>query len=255
MRKLGIPVVADRVIQQAIAQILTPIYEEQFNDCSFGFRPNRSCEMAVIKALEFMNNEYRWIVDIDLERFFDTVNHDRLLNIISRTIDDGDVISLIRKYLESGIMIKGNLEKSEIGTPQGGNLSTLLSNIMLNELDKELEARGLKFVRYADYSMIFAKSEKAANRILKSITIFIDKKLGLRVNAEKSKISRPTTTKFLGFGFWAAKNGVIKPKPHLKSIQKFKRKLKELTTRKWSISLDERIKKINQVVRGLSKLL
>ena len=250
MRKLGIPVVVDRVIQQAIAQILTPIYEEQFNDCSFGFRPNRSCEMAVIKALEFMNNEYTWIVDINLERFFDTVNHDRLLNIISRTIDDGDVISLIRKYLESGVMIKGKLEKSKIGTPQGGNLSPLLSNIMLNELDKELEARGLKFVRYADDSMIFAKSEKAANRILKSVTIFIEKKLGLKVNAEKSKISRPRTTKFLGFGFWVAKDGVIKSKPHLKSIQKFKRKLKELTTRKWSISLNERIKKINQVVRG-----
>ena len=149
-RKLGIPTVVDRVVQQAIAQVLSPIYEEQFSNSSYGFRPKRSCEMAVVRSLGIMNDSYDWIVDIDLERFFDTVHHDRLMNIISRTVSDGDVISLIRKFWVSGVMIGGRREESSVGTPQGGNLSPLLSNIMLNELDKELEARGLHFVRYAD---------------------------------------------------------------------------------------------------------
>lgn len=144
MRKLGIPTVVDRVVQQAIHQVLSPIFEKEFSEYSYGFRPNRSCEMAIIKSLEFLNDGYDWIVDIDLERFFDTVNHDKLMRIISKTIDDGDVISLIRKYLVSGVMVKGKYEETPIGTPQGGNLSPLLSNIMLNELDKELENRGLQ---------------------------------------------------------------------------------------------------------------
>jgi group II intron reverse transcriptase/maturase len=206
--------------------------------------------MAIIKSLEIMNNGNDWIVDIDLEKFFDTVNHDRLITIIRRTVKDGEVVSLIRKFLESGIMENGNYQDTKIGTPQGGNLSPLLSNIMLNELDKELEARGLQFVRYADDCMIFVKSEKSANRVMKSITKFIEDKLGLIVNAEKSKVSKPTKIKFLGYGFWVGKGGKYKPKPHLKSIQKFKRKLKELTCRKYSISLDERIKKLNYLIRG-----
>ena len=249
-RKLGIPTVVDRVIQQAIAQVLNPIYEKQFSETSYGFRPNKSCEMAIVKALELMNGGHDWVVDIDLERFFDTVNQDRLITIIMRTVKDGDVVSLIRKFLESGVMENGKYQETKVGTPQGGNLSPLLSNIMLNELDKELEARGQKFVRYADDCMIFVKSEKAADRVLKSITTFIEKKLGLKVNAEKSKVSKPTKIKFLGFGFWVGKGGQYKPKPHLKSIQKFRRKLKELTKRSWSISLDKRIKKINYLVRG-----
>lgn len=249
-RKLGIPTVVDRVIQQAIVQVLSPIYEEQFSNSSYGFRPNRSCEMAIIKSLELMNDGYDWIVDLDLERFFDTVHHDRLITIIMRTVKDGEVVSLIRKFLESGVMENEKYRDTKVGTPQGGNLSPLLSNIMLNELDKELEARGQNFVRYADDCMIFVKSEKAANRVLKSITTFIEKKLGLIVNAEKSKVTKPTNTKFLGFGFWVGKGGIYKPKPHLKSIQKFKRKLKELTCRSLSISLDNRIKKLNYAVRG-----
>ncbi|WP_245630364.1 group II intron reverse transcriptase/maturase [Amphibacillus sediminis] len=160
-RKLGIPTVVDRVIQQAINQVLSPIFEKQFSDYSYGFRPRRSCEMAITKALEYLNDGYEWVVDIDLERFFDTVHHDKLVRIISHT-KDGDVMSLIRKYLVSGVMIQGNYEDTPIGTPQGGNLSTLLSNIMLNELDQELEGRGLRFVRYADDRLIFFKSEKAA---------------------------------------------------------------------------------------------
>lgn len=249
-RKLGIPTVVDRVIQQSIVQILTPIYEEQFSENSYGFRPNRSCEMAVIKALEILNEGNEWIVDIDLEKFFDTVHQDKLITIIRRTVKDGEVVSLIRKFLNAGVMENGIVSATREGMPQGGNLSPLLSNIMLNELDKELEARGLNFVRYADDCMIFVKSEKAANRVLETITKWIEKKLGLKVNAEKSEVTRPTKTKYLGFSFWASKGGVWKPKPHLKSIQKFKRKLKQLTKRKWSISLDRRIKELNYLIRG-----
>lgn len=250
MRNLGIPTVTDRIIQQAIFQVISPIFEKQFNDNSFGFRPGKSCEQAVIKALEYLNNGYEWIVDIDLEKFFDTVNQDKLITIIGKTITDGDVVSLIRKYLSAGVMEKGIVKPTYIGTPQGGNLSPLLSNIMLNELDKELEARELNFVRYADDCIILVKSEKAANRVLTSITKFIEKKLGLKVNAEKSKVTRPTKTKYLGFSFWKSPKGQWKPKPHLKSYQKLIRKLKQLTDRSWSISLDDRIKRINYVVRG-----
>lgn len=250
MRNLGIPTVVDRVIQQAIVQVLSPIYEEQFSESSYGFRPKRSCEMAVIRSLELMNDGYDWIVDLDLEKFFDTVNQDKLIGLIMKTVKDGEVVSLIRKFLVSGVMENGHYQPTKVGTPQGGNLSPLLSNIMLNELDKELEARCLNFVRYADDCMIFVKSEKAANRVLTSITTYIEKKLGLKVNAEKSKVSKPTGIKFLGYGFWVAKGGKYKPKPHLKSIQKLKRKLKELTCRSWNISLDSRIQKLNYVVRG-----
>ena len=250
MRNLGIPTVTDRIIQQAIFQVISPIFEKQFNDNSFGFRPGKSCEQAVIKALEYLNDGYEWIVDIDLEKFFDTVNQDKLITIIGKTITDGDVVSLIRKYLSAGVMEKGIVKPTYVGTPQGGNLSPLLSNIMLNELDKELETRGLNFVRYADDCIILVKSEKAANRVLTSITKFIEKKLGLKVNAEKSKVTRPTQTKYLGFSFWATKGGKWKPKPHIKSYQKLERRLKQLTDRSWNISLDNRIKQINYVVRG-----
>ena len=249
-RNLGIPTVTDRIIQQAIVQIINPIFEEQFSETSYGFRPNRSCEQAVIKALEYLNDGYEWIVDIDLEKFFDTVNQDKLITIIGKTIKDGDVVSLIRKYLSAGVMEKGIVKTTPIGTPQGGNLSPLLSNIMLNELDKELEARGLNFVRYADDCIILVKSEAAANRVLNSITKYIEKKLGLKVNAEKSKVTTPPETKYLSFSFWKDTKGRWKPKPHIKSYQKLTRKLKELTNRSWSISLDKRIEQINYTIRG-----
>ncbi len=207
--------------------------------------------MAIIKSLEFLNDGYDWIVDIDLERFFDTVNHDKLMRIISKTIDDGDVISLIRKYLVSGVMVKGKYEETPIGTPQGGNLSPLLSNIMLNELDKELENRRLQFVRYADDALIFVKSEKAANRVMESVVKFIEKKLGLIVNAEKSKIACPKDLKFLGFGYYYdSKDKKYQVRPHPISVQKFKRKLRQLTKRNWSIPLDYRILKLKQVIFG-----
>lgn len=250
-RQLGIPTVVDRVIQQAIVQRLAPIYDEKFSDNSYGFRKGRNCEQAIIKALEYFNDGYNWIVDIDLERFFDTVNHDKLTNIISRTIKDGNLISLIRAFLDSGVMINGRYEDTLVGTPQGGNLSPLLSNIMLNELDKALEARGLKFVRYADDCLILVGSKKAAERVMQSITKYIEKKLGLKVNVAKSKVSKPNDIKYLGFGFYYDKNaGRWFPRAHEKSIEKFKRKLKQLTCRRWSIDLSDRINKINAVVRG-----
>jgi group II intron reverse transcriptase/maturase len=207
--------------------------------------------MAIIKSLEFLNDGQDWVVDIDLERFFDTVNHDKLMRIIANTINDGDVISLIRKYLVSGVMVNGNYEETPVGTPQGGNLSPLLSNIMLNELDKELEGRGLRFVRYADDELIFVKSEKAANRVMKTIVRFIEEKLGLIVNAEKSKVSRPKELKFLGFGYYYdSRFERYQVKPHPKSVQKFQRKLRQLTKRNGSISLDFRILKLKQVIFG-----
>lgn len=251
MRKLGIPSVIDRVIQQAIVQVLTPIYEEQFSNNSYGFRPNRCCEQAIIKALEYFNDGYDWIVDIDLQSFFDEVNQDKLIGIIRRTIKDGNLVSLIRKFLQSGVMEKGVVQETKKGTPQGGNLSPLLSNIMLNELDKELESRGLHFVRYADDCLIMVKSEKAANRVMESITTFITKKLGLKVNVEKSKIARPNNIKYLGFGFYKKINqNIWRPKPHIKSINKFKIKLRGILVRSKSISLDERLLKLKQIIYG-----
>jgi len=250
MRQLGIPTVVDRVIQQAIAQVLSPIYERQFSKSSYGFRPGRSCEMAVIRSLELLNDGRDWVVDIDLERFFDTVNHDRLMNILHRTITDGDVLSLIRKFLVSGVMVGETYEETTVGTPQGGNLSPLLSNVMLNELDKELEARGLHFVRYADDCNIFVGSQKAAERVMKSVTGFIERKLGLKVNATKSQIGRPDQIKFLGFGYFTNKDGRYQAKPHKLSIEKLKRKLRALTNRKWSISLDERLRKLKLQIVG-----
>ena len=251
MRKLGIPSVIDRVLQQAIVQVLTPIYEKQFSDNSYGFRPDRCCEQAVIKALELFNDGYDWIVDIDLQSFFDEVNQDKLMAIIHRTIKDDDVISLIRKFLQSGVMENGVLQATKKGTPQGGNLSPLLSNIMLNELDKELEARGLHFVRYADDCLIMVRSEKAANRVMESITTFITRKLGLKVNMEKSKVARPNQIKYLGFGFYK-KNGqnIWRPKPHIKAVEKFKYRLKQILCRSWSILLDERLLKLKQLIYG-----
>ena len=251
IRKLGVPTVTDRFIQQAIAQVLTPIYEEQFHNHSYGFRPNRCAQQAVIKALEMMNDGHSWIVDIDLERFFDTVDQDKLMTIIGRTIKDGEVISIIRKFLVSGIMVDGEYEDSIIGTPQGGNLSPLLANIMLNELDKEMEARGLDFVRYADDCIIMVGSRQAAERVIRSITRYIEGKLGLKVNASKSKIDKPKGIKYLGFGFYYdsfAKE--YRAKPHAKAVEKFKARMKELTCRSWGADNGYKVKKLNELIRG-----
>ena len=253
VRLLGIPTVKDRVIQQAIAQVLTPMFDKKFSEYSYGFRPNRYAEMAIIQALEYLNDGHEWIVDIDLERFFDTVHHDRLMNLVSRTVNDGDVISLIRKFLVSGVQIDEEYKESVIGTPQGGNLSPLLSNIMLNELDIELENRGLRFVRYADDCIIMVKSEMAAKRVMRSVTKFIEEKLGLIVNSTKTKVTRPNDPhmKFLGFGFFKDYQAdLYKAKPHQKLVENFKYKLKQLTRKNWSVETKFQVERINQVIRG-----
>ena len=251
VRNLGVPTVVDRFVQQAIAQVLTPIYEPKFSESSYGFRPDRCCEMAILKALEFMNDGYQWVVDIDLEKFFDNVNHDKMISLIMKDVKCGEIVSLINKFLKSGIMIDDEYKESVIGTPQGGNLSPLLSNIMLNQLDKELEARGLRFTRYADDCIILVGSSKAADRVMKNVSIFIESKLGLKVNMTKSKVSKPNDIKYLGFGFFMDKNdGLWKAKPHAKSVEKLKLKLKKLTSRRRSISFDERLEKIKKTIVG-----
>lgn len=249
VRKLGIPTVIDRTIEQAITQILSPIFEPMFSEYSYGFRPGRRAEQAIVQILEYLNDGSEWIVDIDLEKFFDNVPQDKLMSYVGRVIHDGDTESLIRKYLKAGVMVKGQYEATEIGTPQGGNLSPLLSNIMLHELDQELEARGLRFTRYADDCVILVRSRAAATRVMYSVTDWIERKLGLKVNAEKTHTTRPTKLKYLGFGFWKSKEG-WKAKPHKDSVTKFKRKLKQLCKRSWSIDLTSRMNRINSVTRG-----
>ncbi len=251
VRKLGIPTVVDRTLQQSIVQILTPIFEAEFQENSYGFRPGRSCEQAVLKLMEYLNEGYEWIVDIDLEKFFDNVPQDKLMSYVGRVIHDPDTESLIRKYLKSGVMENGMQEATELGTPQGGNLSPLLSNVMLNELDKELVNRGLRYVRYADDCVIAVGSSASANRVMHTITKWIEHKLGLKVNATKTHVCRPSKLKYLGFGFykspqteqWAAR-------PHETSVEKFQRKLKKLCKRSWSISMTDRIAMLNSVTRG-----
>ena len=241
-RKLGIPTVVDRVIQQAIAQQLSIIYEPIFSENSYGFRPNRSCHNAILKAKEIMNDGYKWVVDLDLEKFFDTVNQDLLISIIRRTINEDKVVSLIRKYLQAGVLVNGVFEKTEKGTPQGGNISPILSNIMLNELDKELEKCGLQFVRYADDCVIFTKSKKAVERVVENITEFIETRLGLKVN-------RPWRIKCLGIFFYQTK-GKIEIRIHQKSVAKFKDKIREITSRSNAMSMEARFLKLAQVIRG-----
>lgn len=249
VRKLGIPSVVDRIIEQAIVQVITPIVEPHFSDYSYGFRPGRRAQQAVIKLLEYLNDGYTYIVDIDLEKFFDNVPQDKLMTLVGKIVKDPDTESLISKYLKAGVMVKGRYEDTNVGTPQGGNLSPILSNIMLNELDKELEARGLNFVRYADDCVIAVGSSAAANRVMNSVTKWIERKLGLKVNMKKTKVTRPSQLKYLGFGFikmgdkWEAR-------PHQDSVMNFEQKLKKLTKRSWSVSMSERIQRLNWVIRG-----
>lgn len=248
VRLLGIPTVTDRFIQQAIAQVLTTIYDPMFSDYSYGFRPNRSAHDAVRKAKGYIQEGYRWVVDIDLEKFFDKVNHDRLMGTLAKRIKDKRLLKLIRKYLESGIMINGIVTNSEEGTPQGGPLSPLLSNIVLDELDKELEGRGHKFIRYADDCNIYVKTKKAGSRVMNSLTSFIEGKLRLKVNLTKSAVDRPWRRKFLGFSFTFHKE----PKVRIakESVKRMKRKVREITSRKKPYPMDYRIKKLNQYLMG-----
>lgn len=249
VRNLGIPTVVDRVIEQAITQVLTPIAEPHFSEYSYGFRPKRKAQQAIIQLLEYFNDGYTYIVDIDIEKFFDNVPQDKLMSLVHKLINDPDTESLIRKYLNAGVMIKGEYEETPKGTPQGGNLSPLLSNIMLNELDKELEARKLHFVRYADDCVIAVRSSTAANRVKATITKWIEKKLGLKVNATKTKVTTPSKLKYLGFGFWKDREA-WRAKPHNDSIKSFERKLKKLTKQNWSVSMDSQIMRLNWAIRG-----
>lgn len=249
VRKLGIPSVMDRIIEQAIVQVITPMVEPHFSEYSYGFRPGRRAQQAVIKLLEYFNDGYTYVVDIDLEKFFDNVPQDKLMTLVGKIIKDPDTESLISKYLRAGVMVRGEYEATTMGTPQGGNLSPILSNIMLNELDKELEARGLHFVRYADDCVIAVGSSAAANRVMHTVTRWIEKKLGLKVNATKTKVTRPSHLKYLGFGF-VKMDGRWEARPHQDSVKKFKRKLKQLTKRSWTVSMDIRIQRLNWVIRG-----
>ena len=248
-RLLGIPTVLDRMIPQGIAQELTRIYDPSFSDNSYGFRPNRSAQDAIKKSKEYINQGNKWVVDMDLEQFFDKVNHDILMERLSRKIKDKRVLKLIRKYLESGIMVNGIRVNNEEGTPQGGPLSPLLSNIMLDEIDKELEKRGHKFCRYADDCNIYVKSRKAGNRVLKSMTYHLENKLNLKVNEEKSKVDLVTRRKFLGYSFYFVKDGV-EIRIHEKSYERFKTKIREITNRNTGISMEMRLKKLNEVTVG-----
>lgn len=248
-RNLGIPTVVDRVIQQAIAQVLTPIYEKQFSDNSYGFRPERSAHHAMKQSQQYIQEGYRYVVDMDLEKYFDTVNQSKLIEVLSRTIKDGRVISLIHKYLRAGVVVKHKFEDTEIGVPQGGNLSPILSNIMLNELDKELEKRGHKFVRYADDLLILCKSRRSAERTLQNILPYIEGKLFLRVNREKTVIDLATRVKFLGFSFYTRK-GETRIRIHPKSVAKMKSKVKEHTARSNGLGNEERARKLRRYIMG-----
>jgi RNA-directed DNA polymerase len=248
-RKLGVPTVVDRVFQEAITQVLTPIYEEQFSENSYGFRPRRGAHDALKQCQQNVNDGYVYVVDMDLEKFFDTVCQSKLIEVLSRTIKDGRVISLIHKYLNAGVISNGMFEKTDVGMPQGGPLSPLLSNIMLNELDRELERRGHRFVRYADDCMIFCKSKKSAVRTLENIMPYIEGKLFLKVNLEKTKVAHISKVKYLGYSFYRYK-GKCKMRLHPKSIAKMKAKLKELTSRSNGWGNEYRALKLKQFIRG-----
>lgn len=249
VRRLGIPTVVDRMIQQAIAEQLTPIFEPTFSENSYGFRPRRNAHQAIRKAQKYMNEGHTWVVDIDLEKYFDTVNHDKLMALVAREVKDKRVLKLIRAYLNSGVMINGVVVDTDRGCPQGGPLSPLLSNIMLNELDKELEKRGHKFCRYADDNQLYVRSKKAAERVMTSITEFIEKKLKLKVNRAKSAIDRPWKRKFLGFSFYPKREG-IGIRIHPKSIKRVKETIKSITSRSNGWSMEYRYLKLRQVITG-----
>lgn len=249
VRLLGIPTVQDRLIQQAIAQVLSKIYEPLFSGNSFGFRPRRGAKDAIAKSKQYINVGNRWVIDMDLEKFFDKVNHDILMGKLEKKIKDKRLLLLIRKYLKSGILINGVSVASEEGTPQGGPLSPLLANIMLDELDKELEKRGHKFCRYADDNNVYVKSKRAGIRVMESMTNLIENKLKLKVNKKKSAVDFVSRRKFLGFSFYFAKSGA-EIRIHEKSIKRFKEKIKFYTNRNIGISMESRLKKLNQIMRG-----
>ena len=250
IRLLGIPTVLDRMIQQAITQVLNGAFDHKFSESSFGFRKGRSAHDAIKAALDHISDGYRTVVDMDLEKFFDRVNHDKLMSLIARRVGDKRLLKLIRIYLESGIMIGGIATTSEDGVPQGGNLSPLLSNIMLDELDKELEKRGHRFVRYADDCNIYVKSKRAGQRVYESIKTYLETKLKLKVNESKSAVASPIKRKFLGFSFYYKKGGVAAIRIHNRSYQKLKENVRRVTNRNWGVSMEYRLKKLAETTNG-----
>ena len=248
-RMLGIPTVMDRLLQQAIAQWLSYRYEPEFCMYSYGFREKRNAHQAVLQAQQNLNEGHEWVIELDLEKFFDKVPHDRLMSTLAKKLTDKRTLKLIRSYLTSGIMEGGVCSPRTEGTPQGSPLSPLLSNIVLDELDKELLARGHGFVRYADDCSIYVKSEKSAQRVMESITAYIEKKLKLKVNRTKSKVSRPQDSTLLGFSFYRGKEGwQIRIAP--KSLDRIRKKMKEKTKRSDPASAKEKIKNMEAVIRG-----
>lgn len=248
-RKLGIPTVIDRMIQQAIVQVLQPIFDPTFSENSFGFRPGRSAHQAIYRAKSYYEQGYKYVVDMDMKQYFDTVNHDKLMHILSKTIKDKRVLQLIRRFLMSGIMDNGLFVKSKKGTPQGGNLSPLLSNIYLNEFDRLLESRGHKFVRYADDCNIYVKSKRAGNRVMANAIKFLEGTLKLTVNREKSAVGSPLKRKFLGLCLLSTKNGV-KIRPHQKAKHKVKDELRKKTKRNRGVSIEVVFREIKQYMNG-----
>lgn len=248
VRLLGIPTVTDRFIQQAIAQVLNPVFDPQFSEHSYGFRPKRRGHDAIREAKQYMKEGYRWVIDLDLEKFFDRVNHDRLMAKLAEKVKDKMILKLIRKYLQSGVMINGIVMDTKEGAPQGGPLSPLLSNVVLDELDKELEERGHLFVRYADDCNIYVKTRRAGERVKKSITAFIENRLKLKVNQDKSAVERPWKRKFLGFSFTVNKDPKVRIAPQ--SMKKVKTRIREITSRKKPLSMEQRIKELNRYLTG-----
>jgi len=248
-RNLGIPTVVDRVVQQAIAQVLTPVYEKQFLSNSYGFRPKRNAHQALNQCKSYITDGYKYAVDMDLEKFFDTVNQSKLIEVLSRTVKDGRVISLIHKYLNAGVVIRNKFEETSMGVPQGGPLSPMLSNVMLNELDKELEKRGHPFVRYADDMVIFCKSKRSAERTLANIVPYIENKLFLKVNREKTTTAYISKIKFLGYSFYVYR-GEGRLRVHPKSIAKMKERIKTLTSRSNGWGYERRKKELRQYITG-----
>ena len=250
-RPLGIPTAVDRVVQQATAQVLSQIYDESFSDNSYGFRPKRSAHDAIDKVLNYLNEGCEWVIDLDIEKYFDTVNHDKLISILREKVNDKTTLHLIRSFLRAGVMENGLTSPTEIGVPQGGPLSPILSNVYLDKFDKELEERGLRFVRYADDCDIFVKSEMSANRVMKSVTSWLERKLFLKVSATKTKVVRPTKSNFLGFTFWKDSIG-WKCKPSEDRKAKLYAKIKEILKRKVAAAepLSYIFTKVNQIVKG-----
>ncbi|NMM55587.1 group II intron reverse transcriptase/maturase [Paenibacillus aquistagni] len=248
VRMLGIPTVMDRFLQQALLQVMNPLFDAHFSWYSYGFRPGKRAQDAVKQAQRYIQNGFRWVVDMDLEKFFDRVNHDMLMARVARKVKDKRILKLIRAFLNAGVMADGALERTEEGTPQGGPLSPLLANILLDDLDKELSKRGLRFVRYADDCNIFVGSKRAGERVMESITGFVEGRLKLKVNREKSAVDRPWNRKFLGFSFLRDKKATIRLAPQ--TISRFKEKVRELTNRTRSMSMENRIMQLNRYLMG-----